>query len=58
LIENTLARIADVTTAIRSGKVGFLLTASNCLNNLRELNCHRLIGLDDLIYLLVVSVRY
>ena len=31
LIENTLARIADVTTAIRSGKVGFLLAASNCL---------------------------
>jgi hypothetical protein len=39
LVENALARIANVTTAIRGGKVRFLLTSTNRRENLRHLDC-------------------
>ena len=39
LVENALARIANVTTAIRGGKVRFLLTSTNRPENLRHLDC-------------------
>jgi hypothetical protein len=56
LVENVLAGIANIAAAIRGGEVGFLLTSSNRLKDLRHFNRGRLVGLQNLANLLVISV--
>ena len=57
LVEDALARVADVATTIRGGEVSFLLTTSDRLENLRYLHRRRLARLEDLVNFLIVAIR-
>jgi hypothetical protein len=57
LVENALAGIANVSAAICSGKIRFLLTSPDRLKNVRYFDPDRLFGLQNCVDLLVVTVR-
>jgi hypothetical protein len=58
LIEDPLAGVADVTAAVCSGQVGFLLAPSNGRHNLWSLDRSGLVGLDYLFNFIVVAICY